>query len=163
MSLLILSIERRDSPGRQYMTWPSLPCSAVACRAHYPLCRALGQACLAAPSLYRVDTLSVLYREEVSIPSMEKRDTSPPSVAKESLSSLYRGALALLCLGLPCPCPCLAPAYGVMPCPCTGACQGNGKASLAMSCLALPGESLLSIERIRRLISSIERRREGTA
>jgi hypothetical protein len=39
----------------------------------------------------------------------------------------------------------------------------QSKASLAMSCLALPGESLLSIERIRRLISSIERRREGTA
>ena len=46
--------------------------------------------------------------------------------------------------------------------------QGHGKprqskASLAMSCLALPGESLLSIERIRRLTSSIERRRAGKA
>ena len=44
----------------------------------------------------------------------------------------------------------------------------QSKASLAMSCLALPGESLLSIERITRLISShlissIERRREGKA
>ena len=44
----------------------------------------------------------------------------------------------------------------------------QSKASLAMSCLALPGGSLLSIERITRLISShlissIERRREGKA
>jgi hypothetical protein len=39
----------------------------------------------------------------------------------------------------------------------------QSKASLAMSRLALPGESLPSIERIRRLISSIERRIEGKA
>ena len=44
-----------------------------------------------------------------------------------------------------------------------GASQGNGKASLAMSCLTSPGESLLSIERITRLIPSLERRRECTA
>ena len=34
------------------------------------------------------------------------------------------------------------------------------KASLAMSRLALPGESILSMERITRLISSTERKRE---
>ena len=39
----------------------------------------------------------------------------------------------------------------------------QSKANLAMSCLALPRESLLSIERITRLISSIDRRREGKA
>ena len=39
----------------------------------------------------------------------------------------------------------------------------QSKASLAMSCLALPGESLLSMERIRRLISFIKRMREGKA
>ena len=39
----------------------------------------------------------------------------------------------------------------------------QSKASLAMSRLALPGESLLSMERITRLISSIERMREGKA
>ena len=39
----------------------------------------------------------------------------------------------------------------------------QSKASLAMSRPALPGGSLPSIERIRRLISSIERRIEGKA
>ena len=35
----------------------------------------------------------------------------------------------------------------------------QSKASLAIACLALPGESLFSIERIRRLISFIEKER----
>ena len=66
-------------------------------------------------SLYRIDTLSILYRERVCIPSMEKRDTLP-LVQRRSLSPRYTEE----CLPCPCPClalqlacPCLAPAYAL--------------------------------------------------